>query len=529
MRATIYIGDVMERLRDLRDECVQCVVTSPPYWGLRDYQTPGQLGLENTPEEYIARMVEVFREVRRVLRGDGTLWLNLGDSYAAGKCGRTDQGRDIGGKGGHYGNGSFAPGHQRKLTPGLKPKDLCGIPWMLAFALRADGWWLRQDIIWSKPNPMPESVKDRCCKSHEYLFLLTKNARYYFDSDAIAEPAAGQEKVGSKVQPDREGAGSGATLLLLREGAAGETGLPGGLQAHSRATGSIQGSGAAARARGEVHCSPEEIRPDRQRTGSESGPRQTVCEDREGPILQAEDGDQAETSDRDLELHSNAGTMAGDKSSTRPCLRVLQEVDAAAGDGSCDSAIEGRQPHEGQHRASVSEMQCEEGEPQPQRVRLGREGANSRMHQDRDPSHPSTRKVRSPAGWKTGAGSHGSVHEDGREKEVTYSEIENGKRNKRSVWEIATQPFAEAHFATFPEKLVEPCILAGSKEGDVVLDPFCGSGTTGVVALRYHRDFVGIELNPEYAEMAERRIGGEIPLFAGVEVVRPKLAAVAGD
>ena len=321
----------MERLRELPSESVQCVVTSPPYWGLRDYQTTGQLGLEKTPEAYIGRMVEVFREVRRVLRKDGTLWLNMGDSYASGdrstyRSGASDN------KGQQVQDDMPRP----KTPPGLKAKDLCGIPWMLAFALRADGWWLRQDIIWSKPNPMPESVTDRCTKAHEYLFLLTKSARYYWDQEAIAEDAV-----------------EGTDLGLLR------------------------GRGAGA------------------------GPTQ-------------------------IAWHA-------------PSILTRQE-----------------------------------------------QGVDSRIAGD-------------------------------------------GKRNKRSVWEIATQPFAEAHFATFPEKLVEPCILAGSKEGDVVLDPFCGSGTVGVVALRYHRDFVGIELNPEYAEMAERRIGGEIPLFAGVEVVRPKLAAVAGD
>ena len=436
MRATIYIGDVMERLRDLRDECVQCVVTSPPYWGLRDYgtalweggavgcdhrvgrqvpdnlapgairtgQRPGvdasacrkcgatridaQLGLEKTPEEYIGRMVEVFREVRRVLRGDGTLWLNMGDSYASGDR-STYRSAASDNKGQQVQDDMPRP----KTPPGLKAKDLCGVPWMLAFALRADGWWLRQDIIWSKPNPMPESVTDRCTKAHEYLFLLTKSARYYFDAEAIKEDCVADHPAGNNNHK--------------------------GLTAYE----------------------------------------------------------------------------AGDEH-----MRTKQGLVAFA-----------------------------------QRERIGREGVNSRMHQDRDPSHPSTRKDRAElrnlgdklatADPDENRAAHGNKMGRGagwRDDPANSPE----KRNKRSVWEIATQPFAEAHFATFPEKLIEPCILAGSKEGDAVLDPFCGSGTTGVVALRYHRDFVGIELNPEYAEMAERRIGGEIPLFAGVEVVRPKLAVV---
>jgi DNA modification methylase len=173
---------------------VQCVVTSPPYWGLRDYGVPGQLGLESTPDEYVANMVAVFREVWRVLRDDGTLWLNLGDSYAntgAGSWGSSDKSTlTTGSK-----HGAWAPGNTVGVVPkrdcsGLKPKDLVGIPWRVAFALQADGWYLRQDIIWAKPNPMPESVRDRCTKAHEYLFLLTKRQKYYYDAEAIAEPSS---------------------------------------------------------------------------------------------------------------------------------------------------------------------------------------------------------------------------------------------------------------------------------------------------------------------------------------------------
>ena len=284
-----------------------------------------------------------------MLRKDGTLWLNMGDSYAAGgqNSGSTPEALTEM----QRGNGGCR--YERRVAPaGLKPKDLCGIPWMLAFALRADGWWLRQDIIWSKPNPMPESVTDRCTKAHEYLFLLTKSARYYFDQAAIAEEATCNRERGTATYAQVPGGGDNSGLSRL----------------------------------------------------SRSGNKER-----------------------------------------KPASARGVPVDT---DGSTNGAVAGSVP------------------------------------------------------WEVAT------------------------RNKRSVWEIATQPFAEAHFATFPEKLIEPCILAGSKPGDVVLDPFCGSGTTGVVALRYHRDFVGIELNPEYAEMAERRIGGEIPLFAGVEVVRPKLAVV---
>lgn len=175
---TLIHGDALSSLRQLPDESVQCCVTSPPYWGLRDYGHESQIGLEKTPEEYVERLVEIFHEMKRALRGDGTLWLNLGDSYAGG--------HGMGGKGNTGALGSI----DKRGRSGVKPKDLIGIPWMVAFALRADGWYLRSDIIWAKPNPMPESVKDRPTKSHEYIFLLSKSERYYYDTEAIKEPGS---------------------------------------------------------------------------------------------------------------------------------------------------------------------------------------------------------------------------------------------------------------------------------------------------------------------------------------------------
>lgn len=184
----IIQGDCIAGLRTLSDASVHCCVTSPPYWGLRDYGHDGQIGLEATPEAYVARMVEVFREVRRVLREDGTCWLNLGDSYAAnGVSGLHIKGASstlVGTANSAHYNG------KKEVPRGLKPKDLVGIPWRVAFALQADGWWLRQDIIWHKPNPMPESVRDRCTKAHEYVFLLTKSERYFYDAEAVSEAVA---------------------------------------------------------------------------------------------------------------------------------------------------------------------------------------------------------------------------------------------------------------------------------------------------------------------------------------------------
>jgi len=178
------------RFIPLADQSVQCVVTSPPYYGLRDYGVSGQIGLEVTPDAYIANLVEVFRECKRILRDDGTLWVNIGDSYSGSGNGSgdyRDEGASISKNDAKYGT------HKPGMPNGLKPKDLIGIPWMLAFALRADGWYLRQDIIWAKPNPMPESVKDRCTKSHEYIFLLSKSAKYYFDNESIKELATGYD------------------------------------------------------------------------------------------------------------------------------------------------------------------------------------------------------------------------------------------------------------------------------------------------------------------------------------------------
>ena len=334
MKASILIGDVLDRLRKLPDESVQCVVTSPPYWGLRDYKCAGQIGLEKTPEMYIAKMIAVFAEVRRVLRCDGTLFLNVGDSYAASSSSNHERGKAGG------------PDKSTLAAVGLKPKDVIGIPWKLAFALRSDGWWLRQEVIWAKPNGMPGSQEDRCTSSHESVFQLTKSATYYSDFDAIKTP-----------------------------------------------------------------------------------PRESTM------------------------------------------VRMAQDIQAQAGS----------------HRANGGEKT---NGPMKAVEKKDKQRGHSRVH----------------AGF--------NERWDQMEREQQQSQ----PATMRDVWFISPASFEEAHFAVMPEELARRCILAGSKVGDTILDPFCGSGTTGVVALRYHRDFIGIELNPEYGEMAERRIGDEIPLFAGVEV-----------
>jgi len=309
--ADVFACDVIDGLGCIPNAIVRCCVTSPPYWGLRDYGVAGQIGLEQSPEAYVSRLVDVFREVRRVLCDDGTLWLNLGDSYAAttkGSGGPDSSSTLVGTKAEHNGQ-RMAP--RKMLLGSLKPKDLVGIPWRVAFALQADGWYLRQDIIWHKPNPMPESVRDRCTKAHEYLFLLAKSERYYYDAEAVKE-----ESVGTWNAARNTLAANGVKNVYL----------------------------------------------------AKTGQRRTAG---------------ADTHHRDEE--------------------------------------------------------------------------------------------------RTG-------------------------RNRRSVWTITPKPYKGAHFATFPPDLVEPCILAGSKPGDIILDPFAGSGTTLGVARRLGREAIGCELNPEYITLMHSRI-----------------------
>ncbi|GHV18306.1 methyltransferase [Clostridia bacterium] len=311
----VVCADAMDGIRRFCPEnAIDCCVTSPPYFNLRDYGVDGQIGNESAPEDYVSRLVEVFREVRRVLRDDGTLWVIIGDSYAGSGKGGNPIGRE--GKQDTNKGTLTIKGKKTPTFDGLKPKDLIGIPWMLAFALRADGWYLRQDIIWHKPNAMPESVRDRCTRAHEYIFMFTKSPRYFYDNEAVAEKA--------------------------------------------------------------VNGDP---RPPRGSKGA---------------------------------LTENLG----------------------------------RRKQDGHGRRHA--------------------GFNERYHSNE----------------------HAPVT----------------TRNRRSVWTVTTKPLKEAHFATFPPDLIEPCILASSRPGGIVLDPFCGSGTVGLLAERHGREFIGIDINREYCELAERRI-----------------------
>jgi len=325
----VIFGDCRESMRGLIAAGVkaQTCVTSPPYFGLRDYGHPGQIGLEQTPGQYVAAIVDTFRLVRDVLADDGTLWLNLGDSYARSEA---KGGSGPGGKNREWYGDNYGQAGGAGVPSGLKPKDLIGIPWRVAFALQADGWYLRQDIIWHKPNPMPESVRDRCTKAHEYIFLLSKSERYYFDSEAMKEKTDGL--------------------------APGNVNAPKGAKAY-------------------------EAGDDRMRTRA------------------------------------------------------------------------GLQAYSFKRKTSTT--------PPPGQASQHREGRDDVLH--------------------------------------------IGTRNKRSVWTVPVSPYAGAHFATYPPALIEPCIMAGSRPGDTVLDPFFGSGTTGEVAQRLGRHWIGCELNPDYEPLQRER------------------------
>ena len=357
----IEFGDCRDTMRKWASEGVkvQTCVTSPPYFGLRDYGHDGQIGLEQTPEQYIAAMVEVFQCVKDVLADDGTLWLNIGDSYAAQRGGTHMPAQTVaGGVGGKGDDKAFrgmgdekrGAAHRNASAIGLKHKDLIGIPWMLAFALRADGWYLRQDIIWHKPNPMPESVRDRCTKAHEYIFLLSKSDRYFFDNEAMREPVSNNPV--TKARNSRS-----------------DKGMVGAADLHGTGFGQ-SGAGSYERKQNGIEvCSCVD----------------ELDEDHIGPIT-----------------------------AQRGCVRC-------AGTGLVQT------------------------------------------------------------------------------------------RNRRSVWTVATRPYKGAHFATFPTALIEPCILAGSRLNDIVLDPFMGSGTTAQVAIQRGRQYLGCELNPEYSALQQERIAKAMP------------------
>lgn len=388
MKIRILIGDVRDRLKQLPSDSIHCCVTSPPYWGLRDCGVDGQIGLEASPAEFVSTMVEVFEEVRRVLRPDGTCWMNMGDSYWSrpnGSVGATA----IDGSAAHAAAYRMTNALRKNRAPaGFKHKDLMMMPHRLAIALQDAGWWVRQDIVWNKPNPMPESVRDRCTKAHEYIFLLTKSERYFYDAEAIKEPVVGDPDAPRNRWDSKD---------YLVPGQKPQKRL-------ARGVGFGHGTDAEQRQRGRA------TKVDRIPAGWATG-----------------------TARRHDELNWNYSQARKDAGRAEQGMRTAASFGGSAG-----------------------------------------------FREDPD-SRPDV-------------------------------------RNKRSVWTMSTHSFKEAHFATFPPELPETCIKAGCPIGGMVLDPFFGAGTTGLVADRLQRDCIGIELNPAYAEIARKRIQSESPLLVDISV-----------
>ena len=508
---TILQGDVLEQLHTLPDKSVQCCVTSPPYYGLRNYGVEGQIGLEDTPEAFVEKIVEVFHEVKRVLRDDGTLWLNLGDSYAGSGRGPTGE-NGIGNQSQRQGFNGAPPS---KMGGGLKPKDMIGIPWMVAFALRADGWYLRSDIIWSKPNPMPESVADRCTKSHEYIFLLAKKPHYYYDGDAIREPisdienlqnlqaqsshrellqeqstegrqngklcglyCAISEGLRQEIQSDREGKKERKTVLSLRERTESEKGLsdniPGCPLVRSGMDRSHAGTLEEIQQGETIQRDSKEVLADSEREITESKEGLKISENAVGTDGKETHGEETKIRDCQFRKYIDIEGMGRYSETIRLPMCVLPET-SKTGNGSCDTTIEWWNTHDGEYSSCVPDMQRQKGK---QNTRKG-------LNDFRYNSSPQGKEFRREAGIP----------------DPNYT-----SRNRRTVWEIATQPTPDAHFATFPEALVEPCIKAGSKIGDVILDPFGGSGTTAKVSRRLKRSCILIELNPAYIKIARGKL-----------------------
>lgn len=391
MSVRIIEGDCTSSMLGLIAEGVrvQTIITSPPYYGLRDYGVDGQIGLEPSPREFIDRLVGVFDVAWDLLADHGVLWLNMGDSYATGTNmpSRPSSGVDTG----VWMQGVGVAGRRRVKGEGFRPKEMMGMPWRLAFALQDAGWFMRQDIIWHKPNPMPETLTDRCTKAHEYLFLFSKSCK----------PIIWRDRISGEWRDD-------VSLIERRE----------------------------------TVPSPTDEEPDR-----------TV------PRWQG----------RDYFFNAEAiKEPASEKTNAR-----VAKTPAGWAKG------------EGKHNAAAHQV--------AERHRKVRQGPKMLM------------------GLAQGH-VEGKAH---RMAVVGYGDLVE-TRNKRSVWTVPSEPFPEAHFATFPTKLIEPCVLAGSRPGDIVFDPFGGSGTTGLVADAHQRHAILCELNPAYAAIARKRITNSAPLFAEV-------------
>jgi len=468
-------GDVLDCLRAMEAGSVQTCVTSPPYWGLRDYGHAGQLGLESTPDAYVAKMVEVFSEVRRVLKDDGTLWLNLGDSYAGNGGGGGNTSETM-----QKSDAAMAAQKRRQLLGGLKPKDLCGIPWRVALALQADGWYLRQDIIWAKPNPMPESVTDRCTKAHEYIFLFAKGqrmSRVVQVSDLAGEVVHFGKHVGTQEPTMREPVSKFCVRLAatIFDGAQRQNnfGLP---PFHAKEwTNLLDG------VNGElVSNHPTVSRLASLSAGLLNANVSTKV------FLQQMNGLWLNLAASDTLLISRVHSLLGaptvhiDADGT---ITVHHSGEICKFDFAHNEIVVSA-PTTCKYYFDAKAIKEKIGEP----VRMAASFRDGGVYTGSRSFHNSADTTK-------------ATHGDGEES------LEG--RNRRSVWTVSPAQFSEAHFATFPVKLIEPCILAGAPEGGTVLDPFNGAGTTGVACIRHGRKYVGIELNPEYVALSEKRLSKE--------------------
>ena len=578
----IHVGDALTVLRTMPDESVHCCVTSPPYFGLRDYGTgtweggdpacdhkqnhgiqgkngdrqdrtftgegiykqqcakcgglrvDQQLGLERTYPEYIAKLVEVFIEVRRVLLPDGTCWLNIGDSYAtgAGNVGECPGGGEQGERWkGYRGVHDASPKHSaigpmtqanRLPQPNLKPKDIMMIPARRAIALQDSGWYLRSDIIWHKPNPMPESMTDRPTKSHEYLFLLAKNERYYYDAEAIKENSTGTSH--DRARKDRPDKWPNAWSA--------ETGRHDGV-GNGRFTAKVNkisnpGSGI------------------KYNESFNAAVTQTVDTRNKRSVwtIATKANDWAETSRR-VRVEVDA-PCDGSERITSPDCPLHADRPVLASNGVCGEHAADGQSRNGRTSNHLVPVQSTDSAPTAKRrapdfaadssdfdpqlcahAAIGHNRQTSRTGHAPGTNPPCTPSAQTPADIErngvepescdlvehtpASSTSAGCASDGEGLSEQTRHRIAGSCTCRHYI----TKTEKIAHFATFPEALVEPCIKAGCPPGGIVLDPFCGSGTTGVVAERFGRKFVGIELNLEYAAMAERRIAGVMPLLVG--------------
>lgn len=470
----------------LADASVQCVVTSPPYWGLRCYGVDGQLGLEKTPEEYVANMVAVFREVRRVLRDDGTLWLNLGDSYAADRGGTHQPAETAaGGRHGKTVDGERVNrGRQDGYSPsrnapaiGLKHKDLVGIPWRVAFALQADGWTLRSDIVWSKPNPMPESVTDRPTKAHEMLFLFSK-AKWTGPRRGRFAHLSEQDARWLALFLDTEG-----SIVVKRvEKESGRRWYGAQVSFASTST-ALMDAARAMLGQGSVHERPGKNAPMFYYQLSNQAARDLLYV--LYPHLIVKQRQAA------LAIHVQDLLSPGGK--TRP------------------GGFRHPAHSETLERAWLTMKDLNHfGEPDLAWVPAPVYGrwTSARYYYDAEAVKELAEYGENRATFRGGDERVRAANLCGGgpvESDAGMERPRPSARNRRSVWTIATQPYSGAHFATFPEKLVEPCVLAGSAEGDTVLDPFAGSGTTVQVANRLRRKGVGLDLSADYLALAKKR------------------------